>query len=113
MAPFIRNARRASPQTGRTKAREKQSSWPLWGITECPRVGYTKCRTSLNTLKTTEPYDLNDLYGKTIGVFLCVCWSIDRSFAPARLPSHSIPKIHTEAYINYKLFGLLFRLITN
>ena len=27
--------------------------------------------------------------------------------------SHSVPNKQTEAYINYKLFGLLFRLITN
>ena len=32
---------------------------------------------------------------------------IDRNFCPAKFHSHSVPKKHIEAYINYKLFGLL------
>ena len=37
----------------------------------------------------------------------------DRSFCPAQYHSCSVPKKHTEAYINYKLFGLLLRFIIN
>ena len=32
---------------------------------------------------------------------------VDGSFCPAWFYSHSVPKKHKEAYINYKLFGLL------
>ena len=38
-----------------------------------------------------------------IALHLC----IDRSFCPTRYCSHSVPKKHTETYINYKCFGLL------
>lgn len=38
---------------------------------------------------------------------------LDESFWTARSQGHSVTNKHTEAYNNYKLFGLLFRLITN
>lgn len=39
--------------------------------------------------------------------------SIDRNFCPTLSVSHSIAKKRAEAHINYKLFGLLLRLIAN
>ena len=41
------------------------------------------------------------------------CCSVDGSFFPTQSHSHSEPNKHTEAYIDFKLLGLLFRLITN
>lgn len=38
---------------------------------------------------------------------------MDGSFFPSQFRSHSVPNKHTEACINYKLYGLLFRLISN
>ena len=35
------------------------------------------------------------------------------SFCTAQSHIHLVSKKHTEAYINYKLFGLLLRLITS
>ena len=37
------------------------------------------------------------------------CWSVDRGFCLTGSHSRSVPKKHTEAYINYKQVSLLFQ----
>lgn len=49
-----------------------------------------------------------DSYGKAR---LCMGWSmrkfVNGSFCPIQSRSHLVPKKHTEAYLNYKLFDIL------